>query len=313
VSESLYNIKMWSDDWSPSHFMEMIERLRGCHIRVLGAEEMELMGFDQKKDIKRISRALKRSSNKCTFVSGGWPDSKINWPAYSTVEYWPTFWMSHTVKSCNDANFTVNHTDFEYLFITLNHRPWEHRCRMMDNLAKDGILGMGAYSWNKIEPDYNFKHWKQQTSILDNFNDKLDHFNNMPKEYSQSFIELVNESSVDNIFITEKTAKPLFYKKPFIIHGARGIHKVLQRLGFKLYDELFDYTFDNEWYNKTRASKIVKEIRNNVTTPKKYLEMYKSLEYKLEFNHQRLLEISKDENYIPDTIKELGGYENVIS
>ena len=41
--------------------------------------------------------------------------------------------------------------------------------------------------------------------------------------------------------------------------------------------------------------------------------MYKSLEYKLEFNHQRLLEVSKDENYIPDTIKELGGYENVIS
>ena len=55
------------------------------------------------------------------------------------------------------------------------------------------------------------------------------------------------------------------------------------------------------------------KIRKNITTPKKYLEMYKSLEYKLDFNHQRLLEISKDENYIPDTIKELGGYENVIS
>ena len=25
------------------------------------------------------------------------------------------------------------------------------------------------------------------------------------------------------------------------------------------------------------------------------------------------IKISKDENYIPDTIKELGGYENVIS
>ena len=87
---------MWSDDWSPSHFMEMLERLRGCHIRVLGAEEMELMGFDQKKDIKRISRALKKSSNKCTFVSGGWPHSNINWPAYSKVEYWTTFWMTHT-------------------------------------------------------------------------------------------------------------------------------------------------------------------------------------------------------------------------
>ena len=45
-----------------------------------------------------------------------------------------------------------------------------------------------------------------------------------------------------------------------------GIHKVLQKLGFKLYDELFDYSFDNEMHRKTRAGKIVKEIRNNITT-----------------------------------------------
>lgn len=310
MSESLYNIKMWSDDWSPSHFMEMLERLRGCHIRVLGAEEMELMGFDQKKDIKRISRALKKSSNKCTFVSGGWPHSNINWPAYSKVEYWPTFWMTHTVKNCVQE---VVNENFEYPFITLNHRPWEHRCRMMDNLAKDGLLSMGAYSWNVLEPDYNFKHWKQKVSNLDNFKNAKGSLYDMPKEYGNSFIDLVNESSIEDIFITEKTAKPLYYKKPFIIHGARGIHKVLQKLGFKLYDELFDYSFDNEMHRKTRAGKIVKEIRNNITTPTKYAEMYKSLEWKLEFNHQRLLEISKDTDYIPETIKELGGYENVIS
>ena len=80
-----------------------------------------------------------------------------------------------------------------------------------------------------------------------------------------------------------------------------------------MYDELFDYSFDNEMHRKTRAGKIVKEIRNNITTPTKYAEMYKSLEWKLEFNRQRLLEIAKDTDYIPDTIKELGGYENVIS
>ncbi len=313
MSESLYNIRMWSDDWSPSHFMDMIDQLRGCHIRVLGAEEMELMGFDQKKDIKRISRALKRSSNKCTFVSGGWPQSEINWPAYSKVEYWPTFWLSHTVKSCKQANFDVTNDNFEYPFITLNHRPWEHRCRMMDNLAKAGLLSVGAYSWNKTEPDYNFRHWEQKRVVLDNFNDKLDHFNNMPKEYSKSFIELVNESSIDNIFITEKTAKPIFYKKIFLIHGARGIHKALEGLGFKLYDEIFDYSFDNEWYAKTRASKIVKQLKDNVVAPKKALELYKSVQDKVEFNFNRLIEISKDKEFIPDTIKELGGYENVIS
>ena len=183
----------------------------------------------------------------------------------------------------------------------------------MDNLAKDGLLSMGAYSWNVIEPDYNFKHWKQKVSNLDNFKNAKGSLYDMPKEYGNSFIDLVNESSIEDIFITEKTAKPLYYKKPFIIHGARGIHKVLQKLGFKLYDELFDYSFDNEMHRKTRAGKIVKEIRNNITTPTKYAEMYKSLEWKLEFNHQRLLEISKDTDYIPETIKELGGYENVIS
>ena len=48
MSESLYIIKMVP---TIIHFMEMLERLRGWLTEF--PEEMELMGFDPKKDIKR--------------------------------------------------------------------------------------------------------------------------------------------------------------------------------------------------------------------------------------------------------------------
>ena len=83
-------------------------------------------------------------------------------------------------------------------------------------------------------------------------------------EYLQSNIDLVLEADIDTLFITEKTWKPIVFKKPFIIYGGKGIHSKLEELGFKLHIELFDYSFDNE---DNRLDLICEQVN-------KYIDMH---------------------------------------
>lgn len=64
-----------------------------------------------------------------------------------------------------------------------------------------------------------------------------DHWENVYKEIA---IELVCETTLhpNSFHMTEKTFRPIYYRRPFILIGADGIIKKMQGLGFKTFDEL---------------------------------------------------------------------------
>lgn len=62
------------------------------------------------------------------------------------------------------------------------------------------------------------------------------------------------------MFVTEKTFKPIMLKVPVVICGSQGINKRLSELGFKTYEDWFDLSFDDEPNTATRIRKLRQEL-----------------------------------------------------
>lgn len=57
------------------------------------------------------------------------------------------------------------------------------------------------------------------------------------------------------------------HKMPFIISGDKGIHNELTRHGFKLYDMLFDYSFDTYDSYIDRNIAIISQLKKYCNMP----------------------------------------------
>ena len=87
--------------------------------------------------------------------------------------------------------------------------------------------------------------------------------------------------------LTEKILKPLYYKKPFISMASKGYHTFLKKQGFYLYDELFDYSFDNSSF-KIRFQSLMSQMKTILKLPSKNLKnQINSVQSKLDHNHKK--------------------------
>lgn len=107
--------------------------------------------------------------------------------------------------------------------------------------------------------------------------------------YENSWIELVNETHYElygNVFLTEKTFKPMAYGLPFILNSSRNSLAVVKELGYKTFPELFDETYDSMPGNMNKIANIGEQIATFCTDPHR-LELLKTsadLSEKLHYN-----------------------------
>jgi hypothetical protein len=182
----------------------------------------------------------------------------------------------------------------------------------MDLLCRDNLLDKGYISWYDFSnyQGYTFKYWDPTKLTLDTFGNPGNLFK-VPPEFGRAFVNIVSESNLTPYFLTEKTTKPLYYKKPFLVISKEGFHtKFLTEFGFKLYDEIFDYSFDLIVDQDDRMEAIVREIKRfeNYSTSQ-LQELTTQIEDKLEFNQKHLMSLMYDVNIWPKVIVELLGNE----
>jgi hypothetical protein len=114
---------------------------------------------------------------------------------------------------------------------------------------------------------FQFKNWQHtlpMTIDTTNFN-----YNYGPDQnldiYNKGLFEIVNETCAEDydkteLFYSEKTFKPMVNLIPFVIFGQRDANQKLVDLGFKIYDEIFDYSFDSEPNIKKRVTMIHDQV-----------------------------------------------------
>lgn len=297
----------------------------------------------------RLVEIATRRNVPLHIVTGGIKDNAplldFNDPAFKNIKmyYWDTFWFTYayyelmqernrkhnnTTLSQDILDFNIN-DEFKFPFITMNCNPKTHRIMLMDQLAKHNLIDKGAIAWRDMHNSLHsirhtfpegvtdsmymgmvFEHWTPKRMFLDQEYPSLNPYQ-LPTQYKESFIQVSAESFETEILFSEKTAVPLFLAKPFLLLGTKGYNHRLTDLGFVLYDELFDYSFDNLDNLADRVEGVIQNVLKIVSfdtaTQKQKLE---SIKDKLIHNKRLAHSIATDMSRFPKPIMDLQDYRD---
>ena len=282
-------------------------------------------------DSNRINGSIERFNSLVEFakthniefdlITASSPDNThLEVDSHVNIHYWPAFWFSMTLtRLLVSPNYWSNNsiclyiddmrvsekTPIKYPYISMTKLPKPHRATMMDMLAKHDIIDKGVVIWRELTNNYQFEYWDQQILLRD----QVDGFKNqeiLPLEYALSFMQIVPETDNTAFGISEKTAMPLFFNKPFLVAGSMNFHKKLQELGFKLYDELFDYSFDSEPDTKIRYDLIAQNVKRYTDkSPIELKEIYDSVFEKCMYNKRVAMRLATNSNIVPKVWQDL--------
>jgi hypothetical protein len=182
------------------------------------------------------------------------------------IKFWYTYWFQAPIafylRNLTDADRPYNNEDVvkSMMFNSLNNKPHLHRCIFMDQLAKLDLINNNLISWLlPNESSFNWQYWKEEL-LKHDAEGHSNFYSSLPLGYYNTLLDVVVESTPDIIFWTEKTTKPLLLERPFAILGEKNINKLLINLGFELFDELFEYSFDDAETIEERARLLAIEL-----------------------------------------------------
>lgn len=305
-------------------FFDAILSSSDCHIIYVGPEEFELAvqgsvsSGDIKQEVLKVVQHASKHNVKISVITGRFhkqPSFKrtdiISMLAeYVDVYYWPTYWMTKS-----SVEYLVNrefHSPLERnidtTFVCLNGKPHTHRCSFVDTLARENLVDSNLVTWvipqwdfGTVHP-YQWKYWTERFVSFEDFHMSDGHPQYSctdPVGYYSTLLDVITETSDSLVFWTEKTARPLATKKPFVILGAQYANRWLEDLGFQLYDEIIDYGFDSLSDIDQRIENIVSQLASLEKRKHEFNDLFKTTYPKLIHNHNRFLEIMKDPQQVP--------------
>lgn len=192
------------------------------------------------------------------------------------------------------------------VYACLNARPAEDRFSLFDKLAKYNMLQGKEVVSIKGTTKYDWKHYKGGDISVEDFSTKPDWNDKIsPQFYKLPFMEIVSETNPNVYHCTEKTLRPLWHLKPFLVNTCKHYHtKYLARhFGLKLYDEVFNYDFDSVDDMDLRQEMLVKEVQKVYnTTIKERRRLWDILFPKLMYNRNRLQELYSQVDRLPPVL-----------
>ncbi len=297
------------------------------NMNILIDDSLEPFSFLAKNQINDINNFLIEKNIKIKYLCTAWPTSEdlefsntniqILRSPFAMAYYWKQWLEEKFDNNIEDINFDYK---FNKLFYTLTRNPKDHRCLLLDKLCENNLLSKGEYnflisSW-KNGFNYNFKCFD---GIPKNFSDEELRVNSLEGVITpllsniDGFVNIVTETFHEHysgIYFSEKTFYPIFYKRPFLVFSVPNFYKKFVECGFKLYDEIFDYSFDTEIDVSKKCELIIENIKR--LEGKDLNKLYKDLYEKIEFNQKRLLDILNNNSYKSIELKEHGELYNLV-
>jgi hypothetical protein len=128
--------------------------------------------------------------------------------------------------------------------------------------------------------DRNAQYWDRHINI--------DWYN---KTQFSVVVETTMHSGLENIFLTEKTMKPLALRHPYITLSCLNSVALLKESGFESYENLFDESYDSMEYANTRIDHVYNQVKSYASAETDYDALTKQKiehNYNLFFNEQEV-------------------------
>lgn len=228
------------------------------------------------------------------------------------VVIWPTFWFYKAIASVNTENLKTRR-DFKNLFICLNNRGHPHRVKTIEQIVTNNLLNDGVISWHDktVRPSQLDSNLSLKSEKDTQFDQHI-----LPNEFNECLINLVTESTVDNylIDVSEKTINAIISGMPFLIIGCPKVHKKLEKLGFKLFTEIFDYEFDSFINLDERIEAVINQLSSiKEKYHKRYAQIYRAIEPKILHNRLQLVKIINQNQDLPKEVLNFPAYAEILN
>ena len=292
------------------------------NMNILLDDSLEPFSFLDKNQINDVNNFLIEKNIKLKYLCTGWKTDddllfentniEILRSPFAMAYYWKEWLEEKFESNIEDIHFNYN---FNKLFYTFIRNPKIHRCLLLDKLCENNLLNDGEYSfqqnWNN-GIHFDFKCFDGITKNIDK-----DEISDAPSVITpllneiDGFVNIVTETFAQHysdLYFSEKTFYPILYKRPFLVFSTPNFYKKFVECGFKLYDEVFDYSFDSEMDSEKRCDLIIDNIKK--LKGENLNKLYKKLYKKIEFNHKRLLDILNNDNYQSRELKNHTGLYN---
>ena len=201
-----------------------------------------------------------------------------------------------------------------WLYLNYNRKPRDHRAQFVEKLFENDLQHLGIITLGKDHPNYNKSNIvPQELNLNESPNDgnwgmsmefgiphDIHSLGNLTI-WQQHFLNIVGETEFfpwDNMFISEKTWKPILGLRPFVINGQTKIYKYLRDQGFQ--------TFNHYWPQVDVEGATELEVHDTIVQVIKYLQeldpadlqnMYQRMWPALTHNRNRFWEFAKEQKY----------------
>ncbi len=218
--------------------------------------------------------------------------------------------INHELDIIRRQANTKQETTKEKKFCVLNNSQnsnYDFRQATLKYLKKKNLLDYADYTNKTCE---NIRYITDNIPTI--FNHILDDTSIKIKEVelleekieNNSYFSLVleayyNARFASRIWVTEKSLRPMRWKKPFILVGQPHTLKSLQDIGYKTFHPFINEKYDNEIDNQKRFIKAMIELEKLCN---------KSLDELKEFNNEIYNILEHNYNHINDRIKNMENY-----
>lgn len=210
---------------------------------------------------------------------------------------------------------TKRHYYGEKYFLSLSRVNRPHRTLSAYELLNSKLFDKGLISHAPFNPKLKIRHIHQELPehspiteyqlqkfsrllplIVDTEDFKTNHAMSLNAHlHNCTLFQVVGETFAENWhgtsqFWSEKTFRSIFHMQPFLIWGQHKANQNLKRFGYKLYDKMFDYSFDDEpdtfkrWRMLLNVVNDTCKYLNKLTGPQK-----KELHLKWRFQQETVL------------------------
>jgi hypothetical protein len=127
--------------------------------------------------------------------------------------------------------------------------------------------------------------------------ERNDHSHLEPKYFSNAYCNIVLETQFDydqsnGLLLSEKTFKPLKHGQLFFIAGGAGSLQVLRDLGYRVFDDILDNSYDLETDHTARWIKITEAIAQ--AQNQGIAELFKRARPDIEYNQHLFMQRKHD-------------------
>ena len=317
-------VDAWDSYVAKEEFYQKILKSKSETIVYCGQNEWDY--HDAYHRFNDVLKFLESQGRTYHVITGGYPHPNEPKNTSLKVYHWIDYYMKKTFNACihnsksvsgsDFANFgyykqSLERTHFNHYITSLNYRSHNHRCHLIDLMAKNNLIENNAIAWHHLNhlgghaSTYDWKYFESKQLVLsDNFNDG---WMSPPKQYFDSFAQIISESTEFVTIFSEKTVMGLICHKPFLIAGPVGIHGKLKNLNFEFYDEIFDYSFDIETDREIRYQMILENFvrLQEENTLDDLVKLQKKLLPKILHNFENLKKIVFDFSTVPPLMRKM--------